>query len=247
MVKGDELVICNYIQQKFEFSCEQIKPYWNCMEKAFADASESVVRHQYARGGQTLHRGFYCPSPIRDIVIGNSHRGNLYKTRPRTRKPSFTYGFDGQGKLITTESDSYGKEIILYTGGASVGISFSSHDQYGSSVETISLCEYDMAGKILRYLLCTGCFGKPLLMYQYELERYHYDENGLVRADCYGILYDDATAELLHCLHNIYTFSHNSEGELSGYTVEHRQGIKDVVKQDYDHGQEYPVMEKRKV
>lgn len=240
-------MICDFIQQKFEFSCEQLKPYWDHLEEAFADASKSVVRYQYATGGQTLHRGLYCPSPIRDIVIGNSRRGKLYKTRPRTRKPSFTYGFDGQGKLVTTESDSYGKELILYTGGASVGVSFTSHDPYGSSVEAISLCEYDMDGKILLYLLCTCCLGKPLMMYQYELEQYHYDENGLIRADCYGVLYDDSTAELGHCLHNIYRFSHNAEGELNSYTVEHRQGIEDVVKQNYNHGQVYSVAKKRKV
>lgn len=240
-------MICDFIQQKFEFSCEQLKPYWDHLEEAFADASKSVVRCQYASGGQTLHRGFYCPSPIRDIVIGNSHRGSLYKTRPRTRKPSFIYGFDGQGKLITTESDSFGKEIILYTDGASVGVSFTSHEPYGSSVEAISLCEYDATGKIRLYLLCTCCLGKPLMMYQYELEQYHYDENGLIRADCCGILYDDATAGLLRCSHNIYMFSHNTEGELSGYTVERRQGIEDVVKQDHAHGHVYPVTKKRKV
>ena len=236
-------MIYDFVKQKYQFALEQLRPYLDDLESAFDTMSKSVVRYQYARGGTNNHRGYYCPSPIRDIVIGNCHRGYLYKTQPKTRQPSFIYGFNAQGELVTTESESCGKEFILYINHATIGISYTISEEYGLWIDTITLCEYNEAGQILLYLLCSGPSDDPLLMHQYELEMYHYGGEGIETADWYYLLHHDS----LYVSHNIFTFQHNADGELSSYTVETRYGIDDVPHKSAVPDHVYEVYVKRKV
>ena len=37
---------------------------------------------EYSKGGESTHRGYYCPSPVIDLLIGNVSRGRLLKRRP---------------------------------------------------------------------------------------------------------------------------------------------------------------------
>lgn len=236
-------MIYDFVKQKYQFALEQLRPYLDDLVSAFDTMSKSVVRYQYARGGTNNHRGYYCPSPIRDIVIGNCHRGYLYKTHPRTRQPSFIYGFNAQGELVTTESESCGKEFILYINHATIGISYTISEEYGLWIGTITLCEYNEVGQILLYLVASCPVDGPLLMRQYELELYHYGSEGLETADWYYLLHHDS----LYVSHNIFTFQHNADGELSSYTVETRYGIDDVPHKSAVPDHVYEVYVKRKV
>ena len=98
----------------------------------------------------------------------------MYKTHPRTRQPSFTYGFNAQGELVTTESESCGKEFILYINHATIGISYTISEEYGLWIGTITLCEYNEVGQILLYLVASCPVDGPLLMRQYDLELFDY-------------------------------------------------------------------------
>ena len=62
-------MIYDFVKQKYQFALEQLRPYLDDLVSAFDTMSKSVVRYQYARGGTNNHRGYYCPSPIRDIYI----------------------------------------------------------------------------------------------------------------------------------------------------------------------------------
>lgn len=64
-----------------------------------------VARIEYATGGD-IHRGVYCPSPILDIVIGNTHRGRLLKRVAATSNISHRFYFNTEGKLLFSESIS---------------------------------------------------------------------------------------------------------------------------------------------
>ena len=48
-------------------------------EHQYASLSErfsvDALLRKYGRGGEMLHRGALCPSPIYDLVIGNVRRG----------------------------------------------------------------------------------------------------------------------------------------------------------------------------
>lgn len=75
--------------------------YKNKLDYFYDKAKKQVVRKEYARGGETIHRGFYCPSPVQDIIVGNCKRGKLVK-KPR-KIPDYEYWFDDNNHLILVE------------------------------------------------------------------------------------------------------------------------------------------------
>lgn len=78
--------------------CERLKalaaPYADKKEELAREISDSIVREEQAVGGETLHRGFYYPSPVYDIVVGNVHRGNVLKRVTSRSKVIWRYGFE---------------------------------------------------------------------------------------------------------------------------------------------------------
>jgi len=53
-----------------------IKRYQPGCKHLFENQAASVVREEYSLGGYALHRGYYCPSLIDDIIIGGCNRVN---------------------------------------------------------------------------------------------------------------------------------------------------------------------------
>ena len=79
-----------------------IENYPNRWE-TYKSVKENVTAVKYGSGSVYLPRGYFCPSRVLDTVIGNVTRGRLLKTKPRTKIPTYRYGFDKNGKLITAE------------------------------------------------------------------------------------------------------------------------------------------------
>lgn len=71
--------------------------------ETFKSVKANVATVKYGSGSVYLPRGYFCPSRVLDTVIGNVTRGRLLKTKPRTKIPTYRYGFDKNGKLITAE------------------------------------------------------------------------------------------------------------------------------------------------
>ena len=61
---------------------------------------EHSFREEKSRGGENIHRGFYCPSLIQDIVVGNCKRGSLCKSN--NPKATYTHYFDSNNNHIAT-------------------------------------------------------------------------------------------------------------------------------------------------
>lgn len=110
-----------------------------------------VETEQYSRGGETIHRGYYCPSLIEDIIIGGTNRGKLLK-RYRV-PPTYTYGFDANGNLVEVKkNDTGGHEIITREGNLEIGVS---SDYFGPDrISSITLAEYH-SGMIHAYVHCS--------------------------------------------------------------------------------------------
>lgn len=72
--------------------------------ETYKSVKENVTTVKYGSGSVYLPRGYFCPSRVLDTVIGNVTRGRLLKTKPRTKIPTYRYGFDKNGKLITAEN-----------------------------------------------------------------------------------------------------------------------------------------------
>ena len=81
-------------------------------EERMQKCKELVNTYQYAVGGELLHRGYYCPSPVKDIVMGNCNRGKMIKHPIKfEQKMMYEYGFcDDQLLLIKHNID-----CLLYT------------------------------------------------------------------------------------------------------------------------------------
>ena len=76
--------------EKLFHECDRFQEVAHTYKKTcntiYKDLLNDVVRTEYARGGETIHRGYYCPSPVYDIIVGGASRGRLLKDMKRVKK-----------------------------------------------------------------------------------------------------------------------------------------------------------------
>ena len=148
-------------------------------ENVFNQKEKTVVRREQASGGTCMQRGYYCPSFVMDIVLGNVNRGRLIK-RLRTQKIDYTYGFDSLERLVTVVEHSEVGDFFEY-------IIYEENIQYG-----IQYHHYPWSGKEYLYLISKCCYeNNQLKSYekyllnekkffsQYQGEFYNYSNNSL--------------------------------------------------------------------
>ena len=146
-------------------------------ETVFNQIDQTVVRREQATGGGVMHRGYYCPSLVMDIAIGNVNRGRLIK-RLRTQKITYTYGFDALDRLVTVvehteEGDFF--EYIIYEGNVQYGVQFHHHSWSGEYLHDISRCCYEKS-KLKSYeRYVYDDYNKKFSLYQGEFYRYSKD------------------------------------------------------------------------
>lgn len=56
--------------------------YADKMSQSHASINQEIIKVEYTKGGETIHRGFYCPSLVKDLIVGNLKRGKLLKKKP---------------------------------------------------------------------------------------------------------------------------------------------------------------------
>lgn len=129
----------------FKKECVRAANLMSCYEhwivERFYQVEESVFDRKYSYGGDLLHRGFYCPSPVLDIVTGNAKRGTLVIPRAQKKRPTYTYGFDKDGQLVTVSWKNE-HELIWREDAIEFGMAFreSPHDK---SICYLSECVYE--------------------------------------------------------------------------------------------------------
>lgn len=149
--------------------------------KAFCH--EHTVRQELAVHCRYMHRGFYCPSPVYDLVIGNARRGNILK-RPNSRsKPTHIYGFDSCDRLLWSRDNELNfTEYLLYEDNAIYGIIVDDDGVLHTLTEEIyqnsRLTVYHIANFFHRTseFSCDDLYG----------EYYEHDEIGLCAAQIYN-------------------------------------------------------------
>ena len=97
-------------------------------------AKEDAARVEYAKGGKTLHRGYYFPGLMQDIMVGNINRGRLL--RKKMKSPDFCYYFDTSNILHLCESCDT-TEVILRENDCELGLTVDSN----SRLCTLSQCD----------------------------------------------------------------------------------------------------------
>ena len=108
------------------------------LHSRFLATDEKIVRRESSVGGEMLHRGFYCPSIIQDIVIGNASRGKRLRSERTKQMATYYYGFNEFDQLVTV-SHSNEMELIWREDNLETGMVFT-HD-YG--VSFLSECLFD--------------------------------------------------------------------------------------------------------
>lgn len=153
-----------------------------------ASLKAAEARREACAGGD-LHRGFYCPSMIQDIVISGINRGKLCD--PADKAAAFTYSFDAQNRLIGVHTGDT-MEYIRWEGNISTGAIFDSH-----GVSAVCECKYDEQGRILRYsfLLHGSCCIHEVYTYEdgamaVDLIGYH-DSSALLTEDRWRFTVED--------------------------------------------------------
>ena len=158
---------------------------------------------EYGRGGVLLHRGYYCPSPVQDILIGNVKRGSVSKRMPA--KYDHIFYQDASGSLIMVDTyHEFGlseREFLIYEGKTVIAPAFSVHT---SAQETplacVSVCQYSETGQIVSYrLLRPGIHEISAETFSYApvsglLDRSTFSQlrYGIVTSDCYQFLHDES-------------------------------------------------------
>lgn len=233
--------VINLYNDIFRLECQRFaeiaKQYANQYQKLLNVLICEITRKEYSTGGEVLHRGYYCPSPVLDIITGNCNRGKLLKRVTSKSKPTYEYGFNGQGNLITVDNIHLGqKEIIILQNKLETGIVFS--EEYG--IQAISECAYS-DNLIESYVFCLHNPYENQVV-EYTKEEYTYSTSGLSEMDVFRFL-NSQEAPILR--HEKYCFQHDTEGFLSQYTAAEYDGefVKDSMWQDHV----YSARIKRKV
>jgi len=204
----------------------------------YDELRHSVVKSEYSVGGEVLHRGYYCPSPIIDIVIGNAGRGKLLQRITKRSNPAYQYGFNKNNELVVVNKlSSFGnKEVIIRNNQKETGIAFS--DEFG--INTISECEYDN-GQISSYVFCLY-YSYNIHVVDYRKEVYQFSSEGLETVDMISLLNNEDAPILSH---SRFLFQHDNEGYLSKYTLVHFEN--GSLKPSIWDGYEFDVKIKRRV
>lgn len=169
--------------QRFQAECNRLAAIAQALleqkDLLMESCDTNTVRREFASQSRYLHRGFYCPSPVLDKIIGNAKRGRILKRITSASKPTHEYGFDASGRLLWCTSFDGGiilsTEYLIYDQRAVYGITFNTYGDLEAVTEEI----YE-DGKLVRYLhcLCTA-FHEVVECTQLECEHYSYEENRL--------------------------------------------------------------------
>ena len=148
--------------------------YLQCISSVEDIIRAKVKVFEYAAGGN-IHRGYYCPSPVMDLLIGNKSRGR--KVSESAKKVRYRYAYDDDGKMLFVEH---------LQGANSVEYLFSQDDvRYGITVsiqnELVSISEEVFKnGVIERYTYATVYpDGDNYFCSDLRIEIYRRDEEGL--------------------------------------------------------------------
>ena len=164
-----------------------------------------IVSKQYGRGGQCIHRGYYCPSPVLDILVGGINRGTILK---RVIKPTVvtTYSFDSNDQLILMERPWNELEIVLRNGNVETGIGLGTDGE----IKSIAECIYNES-KIISYMHAVYAASEGAFIETHS-EEYVYSSEGLDT-----VIVSSFSEMVAYFSRNVYRFWHDKNGFLSKY------------------------------
>lgn len=197
------------------------RPYLDRLDALLDEAKASVVREEVSTGGESHSRGYYSPSPVIDLVIGNYKRGKLLMRPSKRSRIDFTYGFDADNRLrlITQNLRDTGRstqEVMVYEENRVLGLNIDRWPE-NRPLDIFAITEEKYSdGKLMSFstLNIHGLRESDAFEHtRYYKEEYTYDEKGIRTCDSY-----DCTVSIAMLQHFRYEFEHDEEGYISAYT-----------------------------
>ena len=166
-----------------------------CLQKCtkLLDYGKEKLRHlsnlcevTYAREeycvNSTFHRGVYHPSPVIDLLVGNTKRGMLRNRCPSNRQFTHRYKFDNKGALVKVETYFQGRvaytEYLYYSEDKRIGVTIDNEMRLAAVTE-----ETFADNRIIEFSLmnCVLLGGKYECI-NLQTETYYYDPIGLIES-----------------------------------------------------------------
>lgn len=148
---------------------------------------KNTVSVRYAQGGDCVHRGIFCPSPVLNMLAG-CNQGVEIASPDQATADFYKYRFDAAGRLICVSHYDYTGsrdvpdevEFILHRPEAEYGITFHSGWNEVTNVAKVVYRE----GRLENYAMANYDESAPDQMFLHY-EEFSYDNDTPVRADVY--------------------------------------------------------------
>ena len=180
--RNKELKLNEFMLSEKNRLAEKVDYYTPLLKDLRELAVKSAVRKEYSNNENGIYRGYYCPSPVDDLIIGGCRRGKLLKRITKRTNPDKEYLFDSDNRLVAVNSlldwKAVHTEVLIYEDNLVTGIDI---DNYDNSIIELSECIYDSDNKIKSFLTASVSSNKATRtkIDEIELEKYSYDESGL--------------------------------------------------------------------
>lgn len=240
--RNKELKLNEFMLSEKNRLAEKVDYYTPLLKNLRDLAVKSAVRKEYSNNESGMYRGYYCPSPVDDLIIGGCRRGKLLKRITKRTNPDRQYLFDSNNRLVAVNSlldwKAVHTEVLIYKDNLVTGIDI---DNYDNSVSEISECTYNSDDKIKSFLTASVSWKKAIRtkIDEIELEKYIYDKSGLKETEiisyfksCKAIkniikksfennLTLEAKLDLPDCDTNYerYIFHHDNDGFIDKYVI----------------------------
>lgn len=196
--RNKELKLNEFMLSEKNRLTEKVDYYTPLLKNLRDLALKSAVRKEYSNNENGIYRGYYCPSPVDDLIIGGCRRGKLLKRITKGTNPDREYLFDSNNRLVAVNSlldwKAVHTEVLIYEDNLVTGIDI---DNYDNSISEISECTYNSDNKIKSFLTASISSNKTIktTIEEIELEKYSYDESGLNEAEIISYYESDKVIE----------------------------------------------------
>lgn len=202
------------IKQFSEENSKKIKEFFD----HFPDCEKKLYNRAVG-----LHRGYLCPCPILDLVVGNVSRKHLMKKIRKKENVDhyYEYNFDEQGNLSSVSISGRMIEFIVREDNTEKGFTFNHTGKPAAYCES----RYE-DGKIVSFLLIDlfSFYTAPLSIDKYE----YFYKDGFLKNCRHTELHSAAYSYISG---NSFEFFYNEDCTYKEYTVESLYTVYDIAEQ----------------
>ena len=190
---------------------KEIAKFYSYGFPEFIESTKSkTVRTKYSQGGDCVHRGLLCPSPILNLIAG-CNKGIWITSADEATDNYYKYRFDADNKLLSVNHYNYSTsktipdniEFILRRDNIEYGITF--HSSW-NEVSSVSKSVY-ADGHLENYAFADYDHSTPDEMFLHY-EEFIYENDQPIQADVYFGISPQLDLFTLDTFHLSYEMDH---------------------------------------